>query len=301
MILDCAIIGGGPAGLNAALVLGRARRNVILFDNSRPRNAVTQESHGFITRDGVAPSEFRNLAHQDISKYPSVKIKESKIQEVKRESPSLFQLITQEGKSYLSRKILIASGLKESLPNVNNIKDYYGKSIFSCPYCDGWELREQPLVIISENQHALHLAKMVYQWSKDLIVCTNGHKILSESEEMLLKKKGIRIMEERIVNLIGSDGKLEKVVFEDGTEVNRTGGFVTTDLVQPNEFAISLGCELNKSGGIIVDVLGRTNVEGVYAAGDTTSNGPSQLIISAAEGARAAMGINYEFTMEEFK
>ncbi|MBB2481785.1 NAD(P)/FAD-dependent oxidoreductase [Bacillus sp. APMAM] len=301
MILDCAIIGGGPAGLNAALVLGRARRNVILFDNSRPRNAVTQESHGFITRDGVAPSEFRNLAHQDISKYPSVKIKESKIQEVKRESPSLFQLITQEGKSYLSRKILIASGLKESLPNVNNIKDYYGKSIFSCPYCDGWELREQPLVIISENQHALHLAKMVYQWSKDLIVCTNGHKILSESEEMLLKKKGIRIMEERIVNLIGSDGKLEKVVFEDGTEVNRTGGFVTTDLVQPNEFAISLGCELNKSGGIIVDALGRTNVEGVYAAGDTTLNGPSQLIISAAEGSRAAMGINYEFTMEEFK
>ncbi|MEK5392940.1 NAD(P)/FAD-dependent oxidoreductase [Margalitia sp. FSL K6-0131] len=301
MILDCAIIGGGPAGLNAALVLGRARRNVILFDNSRPRNAVTQESHGFITRDGVAPSEFRNLAHQDISKYPSVKIKESKIQEVKRESPSLFQLIAQEGKSYLSRKILIASGLKESLPNVNNIKDYYGKSIFSCPYCDGWELREQPLVIISENQHALHLAKMVYQWSKDLIVCTNGHKILSESEEMLLKKKGIRIMEERIVNLIGSDGKLEKVVFEDGTEVNRTGGFVTTDLVQPNEFAISLGCELNKSGGIIVDALGRTNVEGVYAAGDTTLNGPSQLIISAAEGSRAAMGINYEFTMEEFK
>ncbi|KQL50525.1 pyridine nucleotide-disulfide oxidoreductase [Heyndrickxia shackletonii] len=301
MILDCAIIGGGPAGLNAALVLGRARRNVILFDNSRSRNAVTQESHGFITRDGVDPSEFRNLAHQDISKYPSVKIKDSKIQEVKRESPSLFQLITQEGHSYLSRKILIASGLKESLPNVNNIKDYYGKSIFSCPYCDGWELREQPLVIISENQHASHLAKMVYQWSKDLIVCTNGHKILSESEEMLLKKKGIRIMEERIVNLIGSDGKLEKVVFEDGTEVNRTGGFVTTDLVQPNEFAISLGCKLNKSGGIIVDALGRTNVEGVYAAGDTTLNGPSQLIISAAEGSRAAMGINYEFTMEEFK
>ncbi|MET3696625.1 thioredoxin reductase [Bacillus oleivorans] len=301
MILDCAIIGGGPAGLNAALVLGRARRKVILFDNDQPRNAVTHESHGFITRDGVSPKAFRDLAHQDIRKYPSAEIKKLKIAEVKRESSSLFKLVTHEGTSYLSRKIIIATGLKESLPNVNGIRDYYGKSLFSCPYCDGWELREQPLVLIAENQNASHLAKMIYQWSHDLVICTNGNKIISETDEQLLKKKGIRIKEERIIHLSGSDGKLETVVFEDGTEINRSGGFVTTELKPANDFAHSLGCEVNKSGGIIVDALGRTNVDGVYAAGDTTLAGPSQLIIAASEGSRAAAGVNYDLTMEEFK
>ncbi|MDE8562525.1 NAD(P)/FAD-dependent oxidoreductase [Anoxybacillus rupiensis] len=301
MILDCAIIGGGPAGLSAALVLGRAGRKVILFDNDQPRNAVTQKSHGFITRDGVTPREFRNLAHQDISKYPSVQIKKCKIVEVKREKGSIFKLITHEGKPYLSKKMIIAMGLKESLPNVNGIRDYYGKSIFSCPYCDGWELREQPLVLISENNNAFHMAKMVYQWSKDLVVCTNGNKIISETEEQVLKRKGIIIKEKPILKLSGSDGKLEKVVFEDGTEINRSGGFVTTDLEQPNDLAKSLGCEVNKNGRVIVDVLGRSNVEGVYAAGDVSVVGPSQLVIAAAQGTCAAMGVNSDLTMEEFK
>ncbi|MFY0760898.1 NAD(P)/FAD-dependent oxidoreductase [Metabacillus dongyingensis] len=301
MMLDCAIIGGGPAGLNAALVLGRARRSVILFDNDQPRNAVTHESHGFITRDGVSPREFRDLAHQDIRKYPSVQTKKVKIAEIQRESSSIFKLITQEGMSYLSRKIIVATGLKESLPNVKGIRNYYGKSIFSCPYCDGWELREQPLVLISENKNAIHMAKMIYQWSKDLVVCTNGKKIMTETEEQLFKRKGIRIKEEPIVNLRGSDGNLEKVVFADGTELNRAGGFVTTELEQPNDLAHSLGCEMNKQGGIIADALGRTNVEGVYAAGDVSVAGPSQLIIAAGEGTRAAMGVNSDLTMEEFK
>ncbi|WP_191559332.1 NAD(P)/FAD-dependent oxidoreductase [Metabacillus idriensis] len=301
MILDCATIGGGPAGLNAALVLGRARRNVILFDNVQPRNSVTQESNGFITRDGVSPREFRDLAHQDIRKYPSVQIKNVKIAEVQRESGSIFKLITQEGKSYLSRKIIIATGLKESLPNVRGIRDYYGKSIFSCPYCDGWELREQPLVLISENKNASHMAKVIYQWSKDLVVCTNGNKIISETEAKVLKRKGIRIKEELISNVSGSDGKLEKVVFEGGTELNRAGGFVTTEFELPNDLAHSLGCEMNKNGGIIADALGRTNVEGVYAAGDVSIAGPSQVIIAAGEGTRAAMGVNSDLTMEEFK
>jgi thioredoxin reductase len=127
MMLDCAIIGGGPAGLNAALVLGRARRSVILFDNDQPRNAVTHESHGFITRDGVSPREFRDLAHQDIRKYPSVQTKKVKIAEIQRETSSIFKLITQEGMSYLSRKIIVATGLKESLPNVKGLGIIMGK------------------------------------------------------------------------------------------------------------------------------------------------------------------------------
>ncbi len=299
MILDCAIIGGGPAGLNAALVLGRARRSVILFDNDQARNAVTQESHGFITRDGVSPREFREFAYQDISKYPSVKIKKQKIVEIKEEN-SFFRLTTEEGNSHLSKKIIIATGLKETLPNVEGIKNYYGKSLFSCPYCDGWELRDQPLVLISENKRAAHAVMTIYQWSKDLVVCTNGSKIISDAEEQLFKKKGIRVIVERIAKLSGANGKLEKVIFENGEEIIRTGGFVSTELEQPNHLAKSLGCEMNSNSGIIMDEFGRTNVKGVYAAGDI-SFGPSQLIIAASQGSRAAIGVNSDLITEEFK
>lgn len=299
-MLDCAIIGGGPAGLNAALVLGRAKRKVILFDHNKPRNAVTQESHGFITRDGVSPSEFRDFAHQDISKYPSVQVEQVKIVEVKKESSSMFRLTTQEGKSFLSRKVMLATGLKESLPNVKGIREYYGKSLFSCPYCDGWELRDQPLVLIAENSNASHLAKTTYQWSNDLVLCTNGQPILSADDEQLLKSKGVIIKKERIEKLSGANGKLEKVFFEDGTDMVRVGGFVTTELEQSNYIAHTLGCEMNKNNGLIVDGLGRTNIEGVYAAGDMTFSGPSQLIIAAGQGVRAAAGINHDLTMEEF-
>ena len=300
-MLDCAIIGGGPAGLNAALVLGRARRSAVLFDNNQPRNAVTQESHGFITRDGVTPKEFRSFAHQDIYKYPTIEIKQCKIVKIERESNSAFKLTTHEGVIYFSRKIILATGLKERLPHVEGILEFYGKSIFYCPYCDGWELRDQPLILISENSHVSHMAKILFQWTNDLVVCTNGKKIISQTDEELLNRKGILIYDERIIKLSGSEGKLQKVILEDGKELSRTGGFVTVDLEQSNDLVYLLGCKLSEHGGIIIDSLGRTNIEDVYAAGDLTLAAPTQLIIAASEGTRAAMGVNYDLTMEEFR
>ena len=147
MLFDCAIIGGGPVGLNAALVLGRARRNVILFDNNHHRNAVTHKSHGFITQDGVNPNEFRQIAHKEIGRYPSVKYKKREVISVIKNEPS-FELVTPKDEQYQSKTIIISTGLKDILPSIDNISDYYGKSLFSCPYCDGWELRDKPLVII---------------------------------------------------------------------------------------------------------------------------------------------------------
>jgi len=151
MLFDCAIIGGGPAGLNAALIFGRARRNVILLDNNNPRNAVTQESHGFITRDGIKPKEFREIAHKDIGRYPSVIYAKREVTSVikndNNNEPS-FELVTSEKERYQSKTIIIATGLKDVLPSIENISDYYGRSLFHCPYCDGWELRDKPLVVI---------------------------------------------------------------------------------------------------------------------------------------------------------
>src|SRR6476620_11218285 len=157
MLFDCDIIGGGPAGLNAALVLGRARRNVILFDNNNPRNAVTQESHGFITRDGIKPKEFREIAHKELSKYPSVRYAKREITSVIRNNSNneqlLFELVTLENdERYQSKTIIIATGLKDVLPSIDNISDYYGRSLFHCPYCDGYELGDKPLVVIIGEQ-----------------------------------------------------------------------------------------------------------------------------------------------------
>lgn len=299
-MLDCAIVGGGPAGLNAALVLGRARRKVILFDNNSPRNAVTQESHGFITRDGISPSEFRRIAHQDIAKYPSVEIRNAKIVGVKKEGFS-FELVTEEGEPIQAKKIILATGIKEIHPSVENLMEYYGKSLFSCPYCDGWELKDRSLIVISENPHAFHMAKIVYNWSKDLVVCTNGNKILTTEQKDLLQKKGIRVYEQKIKSLVGEDGLLSSVIFEDNEELNRNGGFVTPRWVQASLLGSSLDCKMNENGGIITDEFGRTNIEGVFAAGDTSVIAPSQVVIAAAEGTRAAIGVNSDLTQDECK
>ncbi|MFC5732423.1 NAD(P)/FAD-dependent oxidoreductase [Cytobacillus gottheilii] len=188
-MLECIIIGGGPAGLNAALVLGRARRQTVLFDNNDARNKVTHESHGFITRDGVTPKEFREAAHNDIRKYPSVKIKKETIIEVYKEENGLISVKTADGQIITSKKLIFATGLKERLPNIEGVRAFYGKSLFSCPYCDGWEQRDQPLVLISENAHAVHMAKMIYQWSKDLIICTNGNKTISDEDKLVFERK----------------------------------------------------------------------------------------------------------------
>jgi thioredoxin reductase len=300
MLFDCVIIGGGPAGLNAALVLGRARRNVLLFDNNSPRNAVTHESHGFITRDGISPSEFRKIAHQDIAKYASVQWKQQKIVNISKESNGSFQLVNEIGEKFQSRKIILATGLKENLPSVNGILDYYGKSLFSCPYCDGWELKDKPLMVISENEHVFHMAKTVYNWSKDLIVCTNGKPILTIEQKDILHSKNIQVYEQIITALDGSNGMIEKIVFEGGTAVNRSGGFITPQWIQASAFGEALDCELNPMGGIITDSFGRTNIAGVFAAGDTSVIAPSQLIIAAAEGSRAAIGVNTDLTQAEF-
>lgn len=299
-LFDCAIIGGGPAGLNAALVLGRARRNTILFDNNNPRNAVTQESHGFITRDGIKPKEFREIAHRDIAKYPSVMYEKTEIISITKKE-RLFELVTSDKELYQSKTIIISTGLKDVLPDIENISDYYGKSLFNCPYCDGWEMRDKPLVVIIEEQtQGFHFIQTVYNWSKDLIVCTNGKSILNPEQKRLIQNKDIKIMENKIKNFEGKNGQMEKIHFENGDSMIRKGGFVLPQPIQASDFAKKLGCEYNSLGGISVDFYGRTNVEGVYAAGDASVFAPAQLIISAADGLKAAAGVNRDLIQKEF-
>jgi thioredoxin reductase len=305
MLFDCAIIGGGPAGLNASLILGRARRNVILFDNNNPRNAVTQESHGFITRDGIKPKEFREIAHEEIGRYPSVVYARREVTSVIKNNNSnepLFELlILENNERYKSKTIIISTGLRDILPSIDNISDYYGRSLFHCPYCDGWELRDKPLVvIIGEQVQGFHFIQTIYNWSKDLVVCTNGTVFQNTEQKDLLQRKGIKIIENKIKNFVGENGQMEKILFENGKSVSRKGGFVMPQLVQSSDFGKQLGCQYNSLGGIAIDSFGRTNIPGVYAAGDASVIAPAQLIIAAAEGVRAAAGVNTDLTQKEF-
>ncbi|WP_348773438.1 bifunctional NAD(P)/FAD-dependent oxidoreductase/class I SAM-dependent methyltransferase [Halobacillus litoralis] len=300
MILDCAVIGGGPAGLNASLVLGRSRRTTVLFDDDNPRNSVTTESHGFLTRDGMNPAELRGIGRNELTNYPDVKIEKQRVKNVMKEK-RMFTIETDTGEVFRAKKVVLASGLKEKLPDINNLKQFYGTSLFSCPFCDGWELKDLPLVVIAGNSRALHMAKLVYNWTSNLVICTNGSFNIPTHEMKTLKEKGMDIYEQKISSLNGENGYLKHITFEDGSSVAREGGFIIPEMEQASHIGENLGCELTDQGAIKTDDFGRTNVEGVYACGDTSLIAPSQLIIAAAEGSKAAIGVNAAMVEEAFK
>ena len=300
MIMDCAVIGGGPAGLNASLVLGRARKKTVLFDDNKPRNAVTREAHGFITRDGIDPQELKRIAQDELAEYPDIQIEKQRVLNVVKEQ-ELFRIETVRGDHFQARKVILATGFKEVLPDIGRLNEFYGKSLFSCPFCDGWELRDRPLVVLAEIPGAFHMAKVASNWTDDLIVCTNGKPVLSLEEKEILEKNSIKVNDKEIRSLMGTNGKLEAIEFGDGERLSRTGGFVASEWIQASAFGASLGCELNERGGVEADRFQRTNVEGVFACGDTVMDGPSQLIIAAAEGSMAGIGVNGELLEEKFK
>jgi thioredoxin reductase len=270
-----------------------------LFDNDNARNSVTQESHGFLTRDGIKPKEFKEIAHKELGRYPSVVYLKREVTLVIKDT--VFELVTSEREKYFSTTIIISTGLKDVLPNIENISDFYGKTLFHCPYCDGWELRDKPLaVIIGDQVQGFHFIQTIYNWSKDLVVLTNGKVFQNAEQKNLIRHKGIKIIENKIKKFEGSNGNMEKIIFDNGESVLRKGGFVMPQLVQSSDFGKRLGCEYNSLGGISVDSFGRTNVQGVYAAGDASVINPAQIIIAAAEGVRAAAGVNTDLTQKEF-
>lgn len=298
MIYDCAIIGGGPAGLNAALVLGRARRKVALLDNNQPRNAVTHASHGFLTRDGITPSEFRRIAYEEVTSYPSVEHHPLTVMDIQK-IPEGF-LIMAGDQVIRARKLLITTGMKETVPDIPGLKELYGKSLFHCPYCDGWELRDRPLIVIAENEGLFHLAKLLYNWSRDLVICSNGRSILTDEQKQKLIGYNITVSEKKVAAFHGKDGILQEVEFVDGSKIRRTGGFVTPHWQSNFVFSERLGLETNALGGVIADATGKTGITGIFAAGEAASGAPSQLIVAAAAGSVAAASLNLELTEEEF-
>lgn len=302
MRYDVAIVGGGPAGLEAALMLGRARRRTLLIDAGRPRNAVSASVNGFLSRDGVDPAELRRIARDQLAKYDTVEIR---VDEVNHVAPAdaEYALSLAAGGTVTARRLLLATGARDELPPIEGLTDLWGKGAFPCPHCDGWEVRDEPLGVIATGPPGGLFALMVSNWSKDLVLCTNGPSGLDEQFLGLLAAQGIELDERPVARVAAESGGVQ-VVFDDDERLSRRALFVPPLLRQATGLPASLGCELTERGLVKVTTFGRTTVPGVYAAGDMAHPEglifPPPLVVAAAGfGAIAGGSIERELMVED--
>lgn len=294
---DVLVIGGGPAGLSAALNLGRSLMRVLVIDADRPRNAATLNSHGFLTRDGIPPHELRRLAREELTAYPNVEVRSRVVvASLAREDDVFVAGIgrREATETVTARTVLLATGLRETLPDVPNLRGFYGMSLFSCAACDAWDLRDRPLALIGESADLADRARLIARWSPQLTVFTNGADVLSTAEEAELAAAGIGVARHPIAELVGERGRLEAVVLADGTRVDLDGGFVRPEWDTNLAFLDGLSPAVDGSGHLVTDRSGRTDVPGLYAAGDAAAPGPQQLIVAAGAGARVAAVIVHD-------
>ncbi len=296
--IDVGIIGGGPAGLSAALLLGRAKRSVVVIDAGQPRNRVTRESHGFLTRDGIAPGELRRIAREQIGAYPSVEFVEDTAVSVTG-ADGEFTITTAQGGLFRCKKLLFAVGMKDLPLEIDGLADVYGKSAFVCPYCDGWELRDQPLVLIAKGPRAVHMAQTISGWSRHFTICTNGPDEWSDEEREELRGHDVPVFSSPIQQIESVDGMVQHVLLEDGTSIPCRGIFFVPKLAAGSELPKSLGCQTTDSGTIIIDSSGKTNVPGVFSAGDSATD-KYQVVMAASLGFMAAAAINGELLAEDW-
>jgi thioredoxin reductase len=294
---DVLIIGGGPAGLSAALNLGRSLARVLVIDADRPRNAATLRSHGFLTRDGVPPQELRRLAREELTTYPNVEVRTRMRVTALRATATGFaaEIGRRDSEETVTAgAVLLANGLRETLPAVPNLRGYYGMSLFSCAACDAWELQGRRLALIGETSDLADRARLIGRWTESLTVFTHGADVVTATEEAELAAAGIAVQRHPIVELVGDRGRLEAIRLADGTLVELDGGFVRPEWESTLSFLDGIAPTLDEAGHLITDRSGRTDIRGLYAAGDAAAPGPQQLIVAAGAGARVAAVIVHD-------
>lgn len=290
-ILDVVVVGGGPAGLSAALVLGRCLRKVLVCDAGNPRNAAARTFNGYLSRDGSSPAEFRQICRDQLARYETVELRAATVARAER-SDGNFTITLETGERVDSRMLLIASGLVDELPQLEGLKQFYGKSAHSCPYCDGWEHRGELVAVAGGNQEAADLAIELLLWSKDVVLCANGPLRCDAKARRQMQRGGIRVIESPITRLEGKRDALEGVRFDDGSVLPRTALFFSPGQHQRSPLAEQLGCKFCKEDGCIqCDDNAATNIPGLYAAGNA-SRGVQLVIAAAAEGTLAAVAMN---------
>jgi thioredoxin reductase len=289
LLYDTVIIGGGPAGLSAALVLGRCVRRVAVCDSGRYRNERSNALHCFMSRDGIPPATLLDDSRRQLERYETVTVMAAKVTAAERKDTQ-FTVLTDDGYALQAKTVLVATGVVDELPRIDGIDELFGRSVHVCPYCDGWEHRNTPVAVYGEGEKAVRYAMLLRQWTDDLVLCTDGSK-LSAEHAGLLKKSGIAVREQKISRLEGKDGCLQAVLFAGGERLGRRALFFTTGQHPRSPLLEKLGCRFDEEGGVACNAEGQTSVPGVFVAGDV-SRDVQLAIIAAAEGARAALAIN---------
>ena len=292
---DVIIVGGGPAGLNAALVLGRCRHTVLVCDSGHYRNHVAHAMHGFLSRDGFPPAELLRIGREQLQPYGVVVMK-TEISDA-RQLESGFELRTAQGEMLSARKLLLATGITDNLPEVEGFGALYGVSAFHCPYCDGWENRDKRIVAYARGPEVAEFACTLRPYSADLILCTDGPCGLSEAERARLTRLGIPVIEKTVARLAGQGSRLTHIVFHDGETLERDTLFFHLGQKQRSFLAATLGCPESNEQGVQADDKCATNIPGLFIAGDATRD-VQQVIVAAAEGVKAAFEINMELRDE---
>jgi thioredoxin reductase len=293
---DCIIVGAGPAGLNAALVLGRARRRVLVLDSAQPRNYATREMHGVLGHDGLDPADLRARGRTELGRY-GVEVITAEVEDAEALEGTVR--VTSSFGAHLARAVLLATGMLDEVPDIPGFAEVWGTTAHTCPYCDGYEHRDERLAILAAGARGEHLAILLRQWSDDVALLSNGPHGLDADQLARVRAVGIPIIETPVVALDSDEGgRLRRLRLDNGETLDRDALFFYVGWQFRNDVAHRLGCQLNDDGSIAVDSSQATTVDRVYAAGNCAD--PRALVPAAAgSGATAAVAINMRLSVED--
>lgn len=294
---DVIIIGGSYAGLSAAMSLGRSLRKVLVLDNGKPCNRQTPHSHNFITHDGKKPDEISDAAKKQVSAYETISFHNGTVVKMYKKSDD-FVIITEKAEEFQTKKLILASGIKDKMLNIPGFSDCWGISVIHCPYCHGFEVRGKMTGIISNGDTAFEFSKIVYNLTKNLKVLTNGKSTFSKEQVKKLTENGIDIIEEKISEIVHKGGQIQRVIFENHVEIPFEALYAKVPFEQ-NINTEDLDLELTEHGFIRTDHFQKTNIDGVFACGDNATMMRS-VANAVAQGNFTGAMVNRELSGEEF-
>lgn len=301
---DVVIVGGGAAGLSAALVLLRARRSVAVIDAGSPRNAPAAHMQGFLSRDGESPASLLSAGREELAKYggsviPGTisAITAGQSQASRPGERTGFTLRLGDGREYGARRVLVSTGLRDEILDLPGTRERWGRDVLHCPYCHGYEVRDEPLGVLGGNPESVAHALLIAQWTDDLVYFPHTHE-LTASERELLQLRGIRIAEGRIARMVIEADRLTAVELADGTRIDRTAVFVRPRMRPNGALLAELQCETDEQGWVRRDGGGQTTVPGLYVAGNA-ADPRAQVITAAGQGSATAIAINADLVAEE--
>ncbi|GAB3498536.1 FAD-dependent oxidoreductase [Spirosoma knui] len=294
---DVIIVGGSYAGLSAAMLLGRSLRKVLVIDSGKPCNRQTPHSHSFLTRDGETPAQIAAIAREQVLAYPTVALINDLVGQAQTTSTG-FIVESATGQQFTSRKLMLATGVEDIMPDIDGFAACWGRTVLHCPFCHGYEVHSQPLGILANGETAYELVRLIQHWSKDLTLFTNGPATLADEQRQVIAQLGIPVVDHEIRRLDHVGGNLRALQFQDGTHHELTAIFSRVPFRQHSNLAEQLGAEPTDMGLVKATPLGQTNIPGLYVAGDN-STFMRQVSVAVTNGSMAGVGIHKELMEED--